>query len=838
MNKIFLKNVLSILSGFLIFNPGQALFAQTPVTYNSAEILQQLEKLNTLGTVLYIAAHPDDENTRLLTFLSKEKKYRTGYLSLTRGDGGQNLIGDEQGVELGMIRTQELLAARRVDGTEQFFTRAYDFGFSKNPTETFKFWDKEKVLADVVFIIRKFRPDVIITRFPTTGEGGHGHHTASAILAEEAFEIAGDPTKFPEQLNYVKPWRPKRLLWNTFNFGSNNTIRDDQFKVAVGHFNPLLGKSYGEIAAESRSQHKSQGFGVPRSRGEALEYFKTIKGNTPEKELLDDVNVTWNRIGDGMDIMQAVTAITSNYNPVHPEASILPLVKLYNRVGAIDDENWKKIKQAEIRSLIAACAGLWIDATTTQPAVVPGESFLTTLALNKRLEAPVMFKGFSLGGRDSLLNTALATNRNYSIPFRIAVAGDFPLTQPYWLRNPMGAGFFDVKDPLLTGLPDTDPAYIATIDLDIAGTDFRFTVPVMYRYTDPVKGELYQPLQVVPPVQVKVSPDVLLFRKGQASTQSIATEIFANTAIAPKAFQLVTQLGKRTIPGAVISKQLEKGGAVRFQETVISKDLINGELTSLKISVKDSTGKTYKSDKVQIDYDHIPTLHYFYEDSVKILNLDLQTAGKRIGYIAGAGDKVPQALEQMGYELVMLKESDLQAATLKRFDAVITGVRAYNVHSFLQNRYEALMDYVKEGGNLIVQYNTNNQIGPVKARIGPYPFNISRNRVTDETAAPVFDKKEHRVFNWPNRITAADFNGWVQERGIYFADQLAPQYETALSFADPGESPQNGGLIMANYGKGTFVYTGLVFFRELPAGVPGAYRLLANIIALNQKKPF
>src|SRR6476661_1253142 len=268
-------------------------FSQPPATWTSADMYLAIRKLNVLGSVLYIAAHPDDENTRLLAYFSKDKMYRTGYLSLTRGDGGQNLIGEEQGVELGLIRTQELLAARRIDGAEQFFSRAFDFGYSKSPEETFTKWDREKILSDVVWVIRKFQPDVMITRFPTTGEGGHGQHTASAILAVEAFRAAADPKRFPEQLKWVQPWQPRRLLWNTFNFGSANTTSPDQFTLDAGDYNPVLGKSHGEIAAESRSQHKSQGFGVPRGRGEAIEYFKTIGGDEPHSDLYEGVNTSW-----------------------------------------------------------------------------------------------------------------------------------------------------------------------------------------------------------------------------------------------------------------------------------------------------------------------------------------------------------------------------------------------------------------------------------------------------------------------------------------------------------------------------------------------------------------
>ena len=317
------KFVIAFVSFFLSFN----LFAQGPQSWTSADMYLAIRKLNVLGSVLYIAAHPDDENTRLIAYFAKDRMYRTGYLSLTRGDGGQNLIGDEQGIELGLIRTQELLAARRIDGGEQFFSRAFDFGYSKNPEETFTKWDKEKILSDVVWVIRKFQPDVIITRFPTTGEGGHGHHTASAILANEAFTAAADPNRFPEQLKYVKPWQAKRILWNSFNFGGTNLTSPDQFKFDVGGYNPLLGKSYGEIAAISRSNHKSQGFGSAASRGEALEYFKTTGGTSPTDDIMSGEDLTWKRVEGGEAIAPVVDSIISTFDLLHPEKSVKGLVK-------------------------------------------------------------------------------------------------------------------------------------------------------------------------------------------------------------------------------------------------------------------------------------------------------------------------------------------------------------------------------------------------------------------------------------------------------------------------------------------------------------------------------
>lgn len=476
---------------------------QAPVEWNSAEMYQAIRKLNVLGSVLYVAAHPDDENTRLIAYLSKDRLYRTGYLSMTRGDGGQNLIGDEQGIELGLIRTQELLAARRVDGGEQFFTRAFDFGYSKNPEETFRIWDKEKILSDVVWMIRKFQPDVIITRFPTTGEGGHGHHTASAILANEAFTAAADPNRFPEQFKYgVKPWQAKRILWNTFNFGSTNTTNSDQFHFDVGGYNPLLGKSYGEIAAISRSNHKTQGFGSAGSRGEAMEYFRTTGGTRPEKDIMDGVDLTWHRVKGGEAIEKMVNKLITSFDFLHPEKTVRGLVDLSEALKKIPDGYWKTQKLKDVLQLIQQCSGLFMDATTNRQYAVQTDSVRISFSLNDRLGDDVVLKNIRLDDRDSALNLSLQKDRNVSFTRTYSVSKDKPVTQPYWLVNKMSPGHYNVSDQSKIGQANVDPAYTVDFTLNIYGKDFVFTKPVKYRFTDPVKGELYEPLVVVPPVLI------------------------------------------------------------------------------------------------------------------------------------------------------------------------------------------------------------------------------------------------------------------------------------------------------------------------------------------------
>lgn len=828
MNRVFL---------FLFSFLASSSFAQT---VTSADIYLGLRKLNVLGSVLYVAAHPDDENTRLIAYYSKDRLYRTGYLSMTRGDGGQNLIGDEQGIALGLIRTQELLSARRIDGGEQFFTRAYDFGFSKKPEETFTKWDKQKVLSDVVWVIRKFQPDVIITRFPTTGEGGHGHHTASAILANEAFTAAADPKRFPEQLKYVQPWQAKRIVWNSFNFGGTNTQRPDQFNFDVGGFNPVLGKSYGEIAAESRSQHKSQGFGATASRGEAMEFFSTTGGTAPAKDLFDDVDLSWKRVQGGEKVMALVQKAIDDFDFLKPQKSVEQLTKIHAALIEMPSGYWRDKKLEEVTQLIASCSGIWMEAITNVQNAVQGDSLRISFNLNNRNGADVRLHRISVGYFDTAMTTSLQPNKNFVLNKTILVANDKRVSQPYWLEAKMQEGMFTVEDQELIGKPDIIPPYVARFTFFINGTLFTYNKPVQYRYTHPVKGEIYQPLFVIPAFNIASTPDLLIAKKGQTTTKAIEVELFANRRMQTSSTDVELKSENISLVKNDTTSFFEKN-TKRNYSFAINTNKLSKESELLKGAAKYAAGQekgTASYSLTGIHYDHIPEIRYFFSDNVQVLNIDLKTEGNKIGYIVGAGDKVPQALEQMGYDVVPLSDKELSRNNLAQFSAIITGVRAYNTNDWMNKHYENLMKYVADGGNLIVQYNTSNNIGPVRAKIGPYSFNISRNRITNENAVVSFLKPEHAVLNYPNKITEKDFTGWVQERSIYDAENFDQNFEAVLGMSDPDEKQDNGSLIIAKYGKGYFTYTGLVFFRELPAGVAGAYRLLANMIALNHKKTF
>jgi LmbE family N-acetylglucosaminyl deacetylase len=809
-------------------------FCQAPQTWTSVDMYQAIRKLNVLGSVLYVAAHPDDDNSRLIAYFSKEKLYRTGYLSLTRGDGGQNLIGDEQGIELGLIRTQELLASRKIDGGEQFFSRAFDFGYSKGPGETFTKWDKEKILSDVVWVIRKFQPDVVITRFPTTGEGGHGHHTASAILANEAYAAAADPNRFPEQLKYVKPWQVKRVLWNTFNFGGTNTTNSDQFHFDDGIYNPLLGKSYGEIGAESRSQNKTQGTGSTSIIGQTIEYFKTTQGDPPVNDLMDGVDISWNRVKGGEAIEKMVNGLITSFDFLHPEKSVKGLVELYKALQQLPDGYWKEQKMKETKELIEQCSGLFVNATTNVQYAVQTDSVRINFLLNDRLGVNATLKEVKVDEFDSTFNKPLLKNSNVFFANTIFVPSTKMPTQPYWLQRKMEEGCYNVDDQQKIGQADVDPAYVADITLNIGGVDLDFAKPVKYKFTDPVRGELYEPLVVVPPVlispeeQIKVSKDSNVFAgvldiRGEkmgfnAVLKDVGVEQPDKVKIEYNPDQITLNEPNKTIPVNYSVK------ANMDNEYHFGVDAGNG------------SHDVYHLGMNEIKYDHIPNITYFPVATVTNRKLDLKIYNKKIGYIVGAGDKVPEALEQMGYDVTILGDKELSRNDLQQYDAIITGVRAYNTNELMNNYYDKLMKYIYDGGNLIVQYNRNNQ---ELAKMSPYPFRISGARITDENADVNFLNPNHPVLNFPNKITQDDFKGWIQERSIYHATGFdRSKFETIFSMHDPGERDDDGSLIIAKYGKGVFVYTGLVFFRELPAGVPGAYRLMANIIALNRKKGF
>lgn len=792
------RSARSLFSGCLLFMIGLSavkphfVVAQKQAALSSSEILHLMKQLNVLGSALYIAAHPDDENTRFLAYMARDRQYRTGYLAMTRGDGGQNLIGEEQGIELGLIRTQELLGARRNDGAEQFFTRAFDFGFSKSTEEALMMWNREKTIADAVWVIRKFRPDIIVTRFPEDSRAGHGHHSASAVVAREAFIAAADPTKYPDQFKYgVGPWQAKRILWNTYSFGSSNTTSDDQLKVDMGSFIPLAGKSIGEISAEGRSQHRSQGFGSASTRGSTMEYFVHTLGERAQKDLFDGIPTGWSRVEGGDSLQDKVLQLINSFNVHEPVSSVPQLISIRKLLTGLQDPYWKQLKMNEVDHLIRHCLGLHMEAIASKQFVVQGDTLRLNLNLNNRSGAAVELLSIQLNGltptpvkkvaaqtttnepltQQRYSNQLLKKNTNWSQSFFVPVPSTHPISQPYWLVNPMNVGSFNVDDQQQIGMAENKPALSAKVMLRLFGEEIQYTLPVIYRFVDPAKGEFFHPVHVMPTIRLEASPSPVLI----------------NTA--------------KDAEG-----QKKKAAA-----------LAGGPKSAPVMHV--------------IEYEHIPTTVYFSTGERMQVVVNLKTAGKRIGYVTGAGDKMPEMIRLMGYEVVELHQEDLKADILSGFDAIVMGLRAYNVHDWLDQKYEVLMEYVRNGGNMVVQYNTNSNAGPFRNRIGPKPFTISRGRVTEEDAqVSILDEKD-LLMSFPNKISTADFSGWVQERGIYFADAFGNGYKPLLAMHDRGEAELNGSIIVATEGKGRFIYTGLVFFRQLPAGVPGAFRLFANMLS-------
>ncbi|WP_031301851.1 PIG-L family deacetylase [Sphingobacterium paucimobilis] len=780
----------------------------------ASEIMIKLQKLNTLGSVLYFAAHPDDENTRLIAWLAQERKYRTGYLSLTRGDGGQNLIGTEQGIDLGLIRTQELLAARSIDKGEQFFSSAYDFGFSKTHQETFDFWDKKTALREAVWIIRKFRPDIIITRFPPDKRGGHGHHQASAILAHEAYLAAADPNQFPEQLATVSVWKAKRLLWNTANFGGMNNTSEDQLKIDIGAYSPLLGESYGEIAARSRSQHKSQGFGAATTRGTSIEYFDFVAGDKPQEDLMEGIETSWNRIPNTADIQVQINNIIKGFDYLNPEKSIPALFALREQVRTIGDPYWKTLKTQEIEDIITACAGIWVDATTVSSQYPMNKSFAVSLeAIARRPGIKVKLIKTSLGE----VNQALATNNtwNSSSPYTW-----HHNTQSYWLEKAHSLGKFDVE-PKDIGFPTNANRPIVEFTFDIDGKLLQRSQAIQYKVVDPVRGEIHSPVAITPVLTAEASSTIVLSTNGEEKNVDITftrhnkdSNNFIVTIPQSDGWQVVPQqLNLDFGESNTITKQIR-----------IKPSSANSDRSTINLIWNDQALKSIKT----IDYDHIPRITWFPTTVINCERLDLVNPIKSIGYIAGAGDLVSKSLNEIGIATTNLNGHSLSAPLLRQYDAIVVGVRYFNINPQAATTQKLLMDYVAQGGVVLMQYNVNTKL--MAEQLGPYPFAISRDRVTQEDAIVQFDAKDI-AFSYPNMITAIDFEGWVQERGLYFADGIDRNYRTPLSIHDKDEQPNKGSLLITNYGKGKFVYTSLAFFRQLPAGVPGAYRLFVNLLS-------
>lgn len=794
-------------------------------TLSSNEIYIKLNQLKVCGSVLYIAAHPDDENNGLLPYLTKEKFYRTAYLSLTRGEGGQNLIGSEQGIALGLIRTKELLAARKIDGAEQYFTRAYEFGFSKTSDETLQIWDSLQVLDDIVWCIRKFKPDIIITRFPPDSRAGHGHHSASAILANIAFDVAADSSKFTHHFLYnVYPHQAKRIVWNTYNFGSLNTTNENQLKISFNSYNSLIGKSYGEIGAEARTMHKSQGEGRARRRGELFEYFNHTKGFKAEKDLMDNVDISWKKISPDNQIEALINELIKNFDFKFPEKSVKPLVEVYKQVNALPNSAWKNYKINQIKELIEICSGLFIEATTNQEYVVQGDSLKLNININNRLNSSVTINSFSINGFDTTIKNKLSTNKNYSLNKVLKISEDKEISQPYWLQQPATKGMFVVNNQLQIGEAETSPDFIVQFKINIEGVDFDFAKPVFYKYVDLVKGELYQPLYVLPQASAEVDNEQKIIINKNNTNGKISIKNYMPNI---KLQLLDTGISLKLFPFKV-----------EFSNTKTSKEidytlLVNKPNNFNAINFFTNNNQLINKTIHQIKYDHIPNINYYSYISITSKITNIVAKKHKVGYIIGAGDKVPEALLQLNYSVDILNDKDITSTNLKKYKAIVTGIRAYNTIEWLSKKNDIINEYIKQGGNLIIQYIRGNTYNSQKIEIGPYNFSVNaQNRITDENCEVRMNLPKHTSLNFPNKITSIDFENWVQERSTYQIEKADSNFVFPLQMNDENEKPTSGSLAIAKYGKGNVVYCSLALFRQLPAGVIGAYKIISNLIEL------
>jgi len=806
----------------------------------SAQARLSLDRLNVVGSVLMIAAHPDDENTALLAYLARGRKVRTGYLSLTRGEGGQNLIGAEQGDALGIIRTQELLAARRIDGAEQFFTRAIDFGFTKTPQECFEKWGRDKILSDVVWVIRRFRPDVIILRFSGTPRDGHGQHQASAILGREAFSAAADPKRFPEQLQWVQAWQTRRLMWNPGAFTKEQREEVEKLpnKISVdpGDYDPVLGHSYAEIAGMSRSMHRSQGMGAAERKGSAKDFLVTQSGPIATRDIFDGIDLSWNRIPGGAPVGQIVAEAAKTFDPENPDRTVPALLKAEKLMAAMN-EPLVVLKRRELTEAIVLCAGLWLDAASDKYAVTPGGSLkFDTTALNRDHLAvqvkSVDIEGISPATTKDKFGGVLPFNEPQVYSLITAIPEHQPLSQPYWLVEPKQGDTYTIPNQLDVGLAENPPLFEAHFHLRMESNDVEVIRPVAYRYVERAQGELTRPVVVEPPVALQWSQAAILFPN--SSARSVELQVQANIPKAAGKVQIQTPLGWRisTSSGDFHLTAPGEQSEVSFELTPPLKDA-QGPLAASAQAGDQTVGTSMET----INYPHIPPQVLFPPASAKLVRADVRLLAKTIGYVMGAGDEVPQGLHQLGAEVTLLSAADLAGGNLSRFDAIVTGVRAYNVRADLRANEGRLLEYVKNGGALVVQYNVADGRNPfggetsLLTNIGPYPITTGSERVTVEEAPVQFLIPASPLLHQPNEITARDFEGWIQERGLYFASKWDEHYQPLFETHDPMEKPQTGSTLYTRYGKGAYVFTAFSWFRELPAGVPGAFRIFANLLS-------
>ena len=799
---------------------------------SSSEIYKKIQKLNTLGSVLYVAAHPDDENTRLISLFSNQYNYNTAYLSMTRGDGGQNLIGTELLESLGLIRTQELLEARKIDGGQQFFTTANDFGYSKHPDETLEIWNKNEILAQIVFRIREFKPDVIINRFDHRTPGStHGHHSSSAILSEMAFSLAANPKAYPEQLNDVAVWQPTRQFYNTswWAYGSKekfkNADKSNMITLESNPINNLLGSSNAEIASKSRSQHKSQGFGSSPGLGSQEEYLELINGSIPKKNNpFQGIDTNWSRVKGGKAIGLLIEEILADFNFEKPYKNIQQLLKIHSKIKALKPGHWRTVKLKEVTNLVQYCLGLRLQFNTSKPTGVANT--LTEITLKALNPSPIKVSIEKIVGAVNL-DTKQSLSENKAWQESKSILLPKVQTTPYWLIEKGDIGNYKVSNPDLKGLAETPNPIQAIFELNIDGNLIFINVPLTFRSTDRVKGEVVENFQLVPKITTQINERVILFKENTPKKVSLIV-----TSHTEDLKGIVTLLTSKHWKISPTSQDFDIPMAEVSQEFIFEVTPPEGNTTGQFTSLVTQGDQNYNMQLNEISYPHISKQYLLTPNETKVVKIDLKTNVNHIAYLRGAGDKIAENLRNIGIEVTEFNINNLRLERLINFPTLVVGIRAFNVHKDLTFKNQILWDYVKQGGTVVVQYNTSRGFNSDLA--GPYPISFNRDRVTNENSKVTLLNSLHPLLNKPNKITDNDFDGWVQERGLYFSNKWDAKYEPLLSMNDKGETPKKGSLLVADHGKGKFIFTGLSFFRQLPAGVPGAYRLFANIISYGQ----
>jgi LmbE family N-acetylglucosaminyl deacetylase len=846
--------------------------------------------LGASARVLVIGAHPDDEDTRLIAWLARGQHVETAYLSLTRGDGGQNLIGNELGEALGVVRTEELLAARRIDGGKQYFTRAYDFGFSKSAEEAFTHWPRDSVLNDVVTVVRAFRPHVIVSVFSGTRRDGHGQHEAAGLLAREAYDVAGDTTRFPAA-RFGSAWAPLKFYRSAWFRREGATLGFN-----VGEYNPLLGRSYAEIAAESRSQHKSQAFGTLQRKGALLDYVtrEASRVDAPadpkqERSILDGIDTTWARLRPAAgaearaaldSLPAAIAAVRRALDLFAPESAVEPLARvmgLMARVCGVESaQRCSTLPSSDLSRSLAEgarrasqamllAAGVAVEATSAREVVGVGARAGQEVASAGRRDSadPVATIGGGSGDTVGVMVTLYNRGRRpvTVLASSLAVLGRIVLrsgvasapvvapdsthewttmlagsavSRPWWLARPRAGDMFAVPIDLRSE-GERAVENSATVAVRLAGVTVDARVPVVYRYADPVRGDVSRPLAGAPAVSVTLDRAVEYAPANAPLDRAVQVHLRSASVASRDVIVRLRLPAGLSADSATRTVTLPGYDAQRTVAFRVRGKLPPGRHTIAATAASD--GETFDSGYVLVDYEHIRPQRLYRSAALAVQGVELKLPQvARVGYVRGVGDNVAPALQQLGVPLVLLDPKSIATADLSAYGAIVVGPRAYEASPELVANNARLLDFTRNGGTMVVQYQ---QSEITQAGIAPYPMTLTRpaDRVTDENAPVRVLDADAPVLNAPNRIGERDFTGWVQERALYMPRTFDQRYVPVLAMNDPGEPPNSAAILVAPYGKGTYVYTTLSFFRQLPAGNPGAARLFANLLSAGRRAP-